>query len=188
MFFVTILKLKSYIDEIAIENLMNYNNIELMYYTKENFMEDAIAYAEVFEILSYMDKKTVMKIPVEVLQLFKNERKKDYVSRINKNDLFNENNVSKQTRVIFAWLNLKYWATEDEKKVLTEIYEENKIKEEKIKQEKYSYEDIFDNTNKIKNIGDLEFIPVDEDKQLYIEKNNIFKKIKKYIFNFFRSL
>lgn len=148
-------------------------------------MNDAIAYAEVFEILSYMDKATVMKIPIEVLQLFKDERKKDYISKINKNDLFNENNVCKQTRVILAWINLKYWANEREKKELIEIYKENDLKEEKRKKELYDFENIFQQNNINENI---EFVSVDEDKQLYLEKDNVFIKIKRLIINFLKKL
>ena len=53
-------------------------------------MEDnmSIAYAEVFEILGYMDKELVMKIPIELLQVFKNKRSTTFKSKINKNDIF----------------------------------------------------------------------------------------------------
>lgn len=33
-------------------------------------------YKELYEILSYMDKTTVMKIPIEILQTIKNKKKR----------------------------------------------------------------------------------------------------------------
>ena len=50
-------------------------------------------YAETFEILSYMDKMTVMQIPVNVLSSIKKLRNKDFQTNIDKNDIFNENMI-----------------------------------------------------------------------------------------------
>ena len=55
--------------------------------------EVKIANSEIFEILSYMDKQQVMKIPVSLLENFKNNRQKDYISRIDKNDIYNNMRV-----------------------------------------------------------------------------------------------
>ena len=151
-------------------------------------MENSIAYAEIFEILSYMDKQLVMKIPIEILEMIKRERKKDYVSKIDKNDLFNINNVSKQARNIFAYLNFEYWATEEERKILSKIYLNNeKIQEEKKKQEYYEKynKNIFEPKTQANDIASIEtYVPVEPNKELYIKKENIFDKIRKFIKNF----
>ena len=57
---------------------------------------DDIAYAEVFETLSYMNKRTVMKIPMEILQYIKDNRNTKYVSEIDPNNIFDINNISKE--------------------------------------------------------------------------------------------
>ena len=43
-------------------------------------MINADTYSEVYEILSYMNKSIVMKVPVEILGVIKENRNLDYVS------------------------------------------------------------------------------------------------------------
>lgn len=147
-------------------------------------MENNIAYAEVFEILSCMNKQMVMKIPMEILEVIKKEKKENYISKIDKNDLFNIDNVCKQTRNILAWINFEYWATEEEKKRLKEIYVYNeKIYEENKKSEflaKYSNK-MFDNRGTLNKYNS-----VDSNKELFIVKENLLSKIKKFLINIFR--
>lgn len=52
-------------------------------------MISAEDYEEIYEILSCMDKMVVMKIPIEILNIINVKRNKEYVSKIDKNDLFN---------------------------------------------------------------------------------------------------
>lgn len=66
-------------------------------------------YAEVFEILSYMDKKTVMKIPINVLSKIKREKNNNYISRIDKKNIFNRKNVMPETLKVFELLYKNYW-------------------------------------------------------------------------------
>ena len=96
-------------------------------------------YEEVYEILSQMDKMTVMKIPIDILNNINEKRNKNYVSNIDKNDLFNFNNISENAKNILAWLDVNYWIDIErreklKKKALLIVNEE-----EKLKQEKYSY-------------------------------------------------
>ena len=49
-------------------------------------------YKELYEILSYMDKITVMKIPLEILQNIKKYKNNYYKTKIDKKDIFNEKN------------------------------------------------------------------------------------------------
>lgn len=55
----------------------------------EKKMISAEDYEEIYEILSCMDKMVVMKIPIEILNIINVKRNKEYVSKIDKNDLFN---------------------------------------------------------------------------------------------------
>ena len=72
-------------------------------------------YSEVFEILSYMDKKEVMKIPDNILINIAERRNPEYKSRIVKEDLFNNDNISNQTIEILAWLDINYWMDKDKR-------------------------------------------------------------------------
>ena len=72
-------------------------------------MISAKTYKELYEILSYMDKVTVMKIPISILQTIKNKKDNRYITKIDKNDLFNEHNVNRETIDILCYLYKHYW-------------------------------------------------------------------------------
>lgn len=107
-------------------------------------------YAEVFEILSYMDKMTVMKTPVNVLSNIKNLRNKDFQTNINKNDIFNENNISKETVDLLCWLDYTYWSNENKKEEINNIIKENNRIEEINKRERYNPDNLFVKNNQPK--------------------------------------
>lgn len=106
--------------------------------------------AEIFEILSYMDKMTVMKIPVNVLSNIKNLRNKDFQTNINKNDIFNENNISKETVDLLCWLDYTYWSNENQKEEINNIIKENNRIEEINKRERYNPDNLFVKNNQPK--------------------------------------
>lgn len=94
-------------------------------------MINADTYSEVYEILSYMNKSIVMKIPVEILELIKENRNLNYVSKIDKQDLFNLNNLSKDAINVLAWIDVNYWMNK-EKKEKIKLSSKNYFKENKI--------------------------------------------------------
>lgn len=94
-------------------------------------------YSEVYKILSYMDKISVMKIPMEILNTIKENRNKKYISKINKKDIFNRNNVLPETIKYMAWIDVNYWETKEEKERLKKLHIKKIAQEEKEKSEKY---------------------------------------------------
>jgi len=66
-------------------------------------------YKELYEILSHMDKATVMKIPINILQTIKDKKDNRYITKINKKDLFNENNVNRETIDLLCYFYKQYW-------------------------------------------------------------------------------
>ena len=94
-------------------------------------------YSEVYEILSYMDKISVMKIPMEILNTIKENRNKKYISKINKKDIFNRNNVLPETIKYMAWIDVNYWETKEEKERLKKLHIKKIAQEKKEKSEKY---------------------------------------------------
>lgn len=102
-------------------------------------MVSAKVYQEVYEILSYMDKMTVMKIPLGILEEINEKRDINYITRINPNDLFNELNVERETIVFIAWLDYNYWADDKEKEELYKTFLSNQYEyEEDLKRRFYS--------------------------------------------------
>ena len=66
-------------------------------------------YKELYEILSYMDKKTVMKIPLDILQNIKKYKNNYYKTKIDKKDIFNEKNVNRETIDLLCYFYKNYW-------------------------------------------------------------------------------
>lgn len=110
-------------------------------------MINADVYSEVYEILSYMDKSTVMKIPMEILNNIKENRNVNYVSAIDSNDLFNLNNLKKETVDVLICLDINFWMNDIKKNKLKKQYlEKNTQKQEELKQQ-FQSQKLFDNNN-----------------------------------------
>ena len=50
----------------------------------------SIALSEVYDILKYMNKMSVMKIPTEILEYIRNNKNIEFISNVDKNDIFNK--------------------------------------------------------------------------------------------------
>lgn len=142
---------------------------------------DDIAYAEVFETLSYMNKKTVMKIPLEVLQYIRENRNMTYISRIDPNNIFNPKNISKEARTILAWLDLEYLASKESKKEKMKIYQENERKYQENLRKKYNSDDIFKN-----KIAQEEIKTSEETRITVVQEEKWYQKIFTLIKNLFK--
>lgn len=106
-------------------------------------MLTANTYQEIYEILSCMDKSTVMKIPQNILNKIIAERNSSYKTKINKYDLFNEENASKEAIDVICWLEYKYFISAEKKQEVDKALHEMYIEDEKKKSEKYSTEIVF---------------------------------------------
>ena len=108
--------------------------------------EQAYAYAELLEILSFTDENLVNKIPKKLMNIFQTNASTTYENHLTASIPLEEQDVSKKTAALIALLSLNYWCeTEDEKNELKSILAENqRIKEEKLR-EKYNPDNIFNN-------------------------------------------
>lgn len=151
----------------------------------ENKNELSIAYAEVYEILSFMEQKYVDMIPLKLLELFKEEKEKEYKPNINPTIPLDEQNLQKKTLSILAMLNLNYWCEdENEKKELIALYAENDKRKEEELREKYNPDNLFKKKEQI--VEDNE-IKQDNTQLIEYKEQNIFKKILNKIMNFFKK-
>lgn len=105
--------------------------------------EQAMAYREVVEVLKYISKEEIDKIPEEVVKYYKDNMDTTYEFYINTEKSFEEQVLMEKTKIVLAMLYRDYWATEEqrEKIRLKEKYDINKIETEN--QEKYDVENIF---------------------------------------------
>lgn len=140
-------------------------------------------YEEIYEILSYMDKLTVMKIPDNILQKIKLERNNNFNTRIDKDDIFNEKNISKEAMDLLCWLDYNYWMSDNKKNKIDKINFEKMQKDNNEKRKLYNPNYIFkksSQTLKEKDDSSINLSPVIIKKQNIMQK--IISKIKK-LFN-----
>lgn len=83
------------------------------------------AYAEVYQILNILGDKYKKKIPQKLIKLFEEQRNFDYETNIKKDSRIDDIEISRNALIIISILNLKYWATAEEKERLQKIYDQN---------------------------------------------------------------
>ena len=127
-------------------------------------MVSSNTYEEIYEILSYMDKLTVMKVPENILKNISEKRNKNFKTKIDKNDLFNEENASKEAIDILCWIEYKFWMDNGRKNEIDRIKISKLTDIEKEKYEKYNPDNIFKkkNTEENKQINDVQLIEIKE--------------------------
>ena len=150
-------------------------------------MENSLSksYTEVLLILSYMEQKYIDMIPKKLLELFNEEKDKNYQPNINPNISLAEQNLQKKTLALLAMLNLNYWCVdENEKKELLKMYSENDKKLETEMRERYNPDNLFKKKEKVEQNDEAK-----EESTEIIEykEQNIFKKILNRIMKFFKK-
>ena len=143
------------------------------------------AYTEVLLILSYMEQKYVDMIPKKLLELFNEEKDKNYQPNINPNISLAEQNLQRKTLALLAMLNLNYWCKdENEKQEMLKMYSENDKKIEAEMRERYNPDNLFKKREKVEQ--------KDEAKEecteiIEYKEQNIFKRILDRIILFFKK-
>lgn len=141
------------------------------------------AYKEVIEILNYVPKESIDKIPETMLEVFRTKMDKNWDFKVDINKSFEEQNLLDETKAIFANIFRDYWATPYQKERIEakEKYDRQKIEEEK--EEKYNPNDLFKKkkmeTNKeSEEKEEIKNLPIEVKKENFYEKIiSFFKKI-----------
>ena len=113
--------------------------------------EQSYAYAELLEILSFLNKKFIEKIPSKMMNIFNKNALTTYENHLDISIPIHEQNISKKTAALIAVLALKYWCENDEeitilKEVIVEKKHENKTPyvTEEVDEEEYIYNEYDD--------------------------------------------
>lgn len=134
-------------------------------------------YAEVLEVLKYMEPKYVHRVPKKMIDEFKRNKDNEYKITIDPKVPLKNQNLMKGTLEILAVLNLKYWCdSEEEKEKLIRNLKDNDIKY----QNRYDIENIFEKRKEEQN-QIVEQNPIVE-----YEETKWYKKIINKIKNFFK--
>lgn len=139
-------------------------------------MEDnySKAYKEVMEILKFVPKESVDKIPQTMIDTFKAKMDNEYDFKVDINKSFEEQDLLEETKAIFANIFRDYWATPYQKEIIEEKekYDLEKLEEEK--REKYNPDNIFKNKLE-ETVVENTNLPAE------IKKETFFKKLISFI-------
>ena len=134
------------------------------------------AYKEVIEVLKYVPKKSVDKIPQTMLDTLNSKMDNNYNFSIDINKSFEEQELLEETKAILANIFRDYWATPYQKERILEKekYDRQKIEEEKRANCNY---DIFKKESKIEN---KENGLSNSNLPIEVKKENFYEKIIKF--------
>lgn len=84
----------------------------------KNNLEFEIAYSQVLEILKYMPKSDVEKIPKDVLEAMQKSKRFDYKFKYDVEKTLSEQNVSKVAKTILAVFYRDYFASDEVRNII----------------------------------------------------------------------
>ena len=84
----------------------------------KEYLEYQMACTEVLEVLKYMPKKDVEKIPTNVIKSLKSAKRFDYKFRYDTQKKANEQNISKRAKAMIARLYRDYMVSEQVRKLI----------------------------------------------------------------------
>ena len=135
---------------------------------------------EVDEILNYLSKEELLKIPEEIRQLIKSNKDKEYVWKYDETKELKNQKLSRDTIAFLSYLNMEYLLDEEQKHLIQQIHQFNEKKIEEEKEKMYNSHYLFKTKQNV--IEETLHIPQNE---LIVYKKNIFSKILNKIRNFF---
>ena len=144
-----------------------------MYQTKY-----ADAYTEVYEILNCLDKDEYNKIPVELIEVFEENRNLDYEYEVNEEQDLTKQPMLVETKAILLNIFRDYLATSEQSQKIKKWLQADREYLEKQKQERYG-NNVFENNGKKEyNTNKVEVqLPIEIKKQSIFQK--IINKLKK---------
>lgn len=129
------------------------------------------AYKEVIEILNFVPKESVDKIPKTMIDMLKEKMDKNHNFKVDINKRFEEQNILDETKAIFANISRDYWTTPYQRKIIEEKERLDRQKAEEEKRKKYD-PDVFKNEKEKLNIDEQHNnVPVK------VKKQNIFQRL-----------
>ena len=137
---------------------------------------------EVDEILNYLSKEELLKIPEEIRQLIKSNKDKGYVWKYDETKELKDQELSRDTIAFLSYLNMEYLLNKEQKQLMQQIHQFNEKKLEEKKKKQYNSHYLFKAKQNV--IEDTLYIPQNE---LIVYKKNIFSEILNKIKNFFNK-
>ena len=136
--------------------------------------------SELDVLLDNIDSNDWLKIPDDILLKIKENKNKDYKWEYDPSLSFEEQEIHKDTLILFLLIIYRYIANDEEKKEIDKLLNENTIQYN----EKYNIDNIFKTKNTVTQ--DIETSETSET-SLVEYKESFLQKIKEFIINFFKK-
>ena len=143
------------------------------------------AFAEAYEILSYLDEDNYKKIPNDIIDALYQNGDKDYEFFIDDSHPLYKQDLLEETKALLFNLYRDYLADSEIREKIIEYQREEDFELEKIKKEKYIYNDIF-KKNQEEKIKENNTLPENTSLIKYKKKSNIFANLINKIKKFFK--
>ena len=141
--------------------------------------EFAEASAELIEILRYIPKTEVEKIPLKLRGFFEDVSKPNYNVRIDPRKPLEEQDLKEKTKDLITVIYRNYWCTEEEKQILDKQLLENDKKYEEELRKKYDPDKLFEKNTKVQENEDTKEL-------IKYEKHGIIYKLFSWIRRIFK--
>lgn len=135
-------------------------------YTKEDY---AKAYTELLEVLKHVSSSSLNKIPKENLEMYNQNKDKNYKYEYNSKLEFEQQQMSRLTRILIANIYIQYWASEEERNRIKQMDKNELAQMEIEKRNMYNPDDLFSNRKKENKI--------EKESLAIINKKNILERI-----------
>ena len=142
----------------------------------------ANAYTEVYEILNCLDKDEYNKIPVELIEVFEENRNLEYEYEINDEQDLSKQPMLKESKATLLNLFRDYLVTPEQNQKIKQWLQADRVYLENQKQKQYN-NNVFENNKKYEKINNEEsktILPV------VIKKQSIFYRIINKLKSFFK--
>jgi len=121
--------------------------------------EDKDCYTEVLTVLDQMEPIYMQKIPLKLINFFKENCNVDYKAKIDLNEPLKSQKIKDKTLTLLAILYYNYWCESDEEKQqLANKFVENEISHQNELREKYNPDNVFKNALKATNYNGMDNI------------------------------
>lgn len=141
--------------------------------------EFAEASAELIEILKYIPKTEVEKIPLKLRAFFEDVSKPNYNVRIDPRKPLEEQDLKEKTKDLITVIYRNYWCTEEKKQILDKQLLENDKKYEEELRKKYDPDKLFEKNTKVQENEDTKEL-------IKYEKHGIIYKLFSWIRRIFK--
>ena len=165
--------------------------------------EDTYAFAEILELLSFLDEESKNKIPKKLISIFEANALESYQKHLSPELPLESQNLSEKTISYLGVICLNYWCDRKEEKqdLITKVRENDIRKEEELRK-KYNYDNMFNNQNSnnddtiissnvttditdTKNSINSANLPIDYNSLPWFKK--VFSKIRNFFNNLFKT-